>query len=158
MTSFVNAPLVGCCELDSMRHRNRGFGGIAGCARIKMDPKRLKLNPDIPLGRHNSLRYRTVGANAIIQLFEANRRNPGTPLTNIGNFGNTNHAFLVGCTGFAMLDSYIPVPNVPPGPYLPCMNPSYPMDCWNGLQRCPAWAWASCHGGRGRGPMDHTVT
>ena len=116
-----------------MRHRNQGFGDIAGCARVKMDPKRLKLNPDTPLGRHNSLRYRTVGANAIIRLLEANRRNPGTALTNIRNFGNTNHVFLVGCTGFGALGGYIPVANVPRGLYLPCMNPSYPTSCWNGL-------------------------
>ena len=61
-----------------MRHRNQGFGDVAGCVRVKMDRKRPKLFPGTPLGRHNSLRYRTVGANAIIQLFEANRRNPGT--------------------------------------------------------------------------------
>ena len=86
--------LLGWGELDSMRPRNQDFGDVAGCARIKMDSKRLKLNPDTHLGRHNSLRYRTVGANAIIPLFEPNRSNPGTQLTNIRNFGNTNHTCL----------------------------------------------------------------
>ena len=61
-----------------MRHTKRGFGDLAGGVGVRIDSKRLKLNPDTSLGRHNSLRYRTVGANAIIQLFEANRRNPGT--------------------------------------------------------------------------------
>ena len=119
-----------------MRHRNRGFGGIAGCARVKMDPKRLKLNPDTPLGRHNSLRYRTVGANAIIRLLEANRRNPGTPLTNIRNFGNTNHTFFGWMHWFCHARWLHTSAKCPPGPYLPCMNPSYPTACWNGLQPC----------------------
>ena len=125
----LDLPSLGWGELDSMMHTKGGFGDLAGGVEVRIGSKRLKLNPDTPLGRHNSLRYHTVDANAIVRLLEANRRNPGTPLTNIRNFGNTNHTFLVGCTGFAMLDSYIPVPNVPPGPYLPCMNPSYPMGC-----------------------------
>ena len=53
-----------------MRHTNRGLGDLAGGVGIKIGPKRPKLNPDIPLGHHSSLRYRTVGANAIILLLE----------------------------------------------------------------------------------------
>ena len=55
-----------------------------------------------------------------------------------------------------MLEGYIPVANVPPGPYLPCMNPSYRTACWNGLQPClitnPAWAWPPSTGEEGVGP------
>ena len=69
---------LGWGELDPMRHTKRGFGDLAGWVGVRIGSKRPKPNPDTPLGRHNSLRYRTVGANAIIQLFEANRRNPGT--------------------------------------------------------------------------------
>ena len=83
--------LLGWGELDPMMHRKGGFGELAGGVGVRICSKRLKPNPDTPLGRHNSLRYRTVGANAIIPLFEANRSNPGTQLTNIRNFGNTNH-------------------------------------------------------------------
>ena len=74
-----------------MRHTKRGFGDLAGGIAVRMGAKRLKPNPDTPLGRHNSLRYRTVGANAIIQLLEHFEGKPGTPLTNIRNFGNPNH-------------------------------------------------------------------
>ena len=91
MTSTVLKIVLGCCERDSMRHRNQGFRDVAGCARIKMDSKRLKLNQDTALGRHNSLRYRTVGANAIIQLLEHFEGKQAHHQINIRNFGNPYH-------------------------------------------------------------------
>ena len=86
----------------------------------------------------------------MIQLFEANRRNPGTPLTNIRNFGNPNHTCFGWMHWFCHARGLHTSAKCPPGTVPTLHEPQLPY-VW--LERpptlfdhYPAWAWAPCHG------------